>query len=244
MKSVKDSLRLFATYEHTCPYLPEKNSVNAVVDPNIAMTVPVYSRLIDDGFRRSGIQVYRPYCPDCNACISTRIPVDLFKMSRSQKRVWNKNQDLIVQENHQGFKPAYTELYARYLYERHPDGDIAADEVENFSDFVETTWCDTFYYEFFDQDKQLLCIAAVDALSSGLSAVYTFFDPFAAKQRSLGTYALLWEIEQAKKRHLSYVYPGYWIEKSKKMNYKTQFQPIEGRTGGKWVRLEKQRKSA
>lgn len=238
MKSVKESLRLFATYEHACPYLPEKNSVNAVVDPNMEMNVQVYTKLIDDGFRRSGVQVYRPYCPDCNACISTRIPVAEFKPSKSQKRVWRNNQDLEVTEQRSGFQEEYNQLYATYLQERHPEGEMSADEVAGFSDFVETEWCQTFYYEFRQLGK-LICVAAVDELDSGLSAVYTFFDPFEARKRSLGTFALLWQIEQAKQRELTYVYPGYWIRYSDKMNYKTRFQPIEGRTGGKWVRLEK-----
>lgn len=238
MKSVKQSLRLFATYEHACPYLPDKSSVNAVVDPNLKMSVSVYNKLLDDGFRRSGVQVYRPYCPDCNACVSTRIPVAEFALSKNQKRVWKRNQDLSVVENHQGFKPEYKTLYATYLYSRHPDGEMAADEVESFADFVETEWCDTFYYEFWLADK-LVSVAAVDKLTSGLSAVYTFFEPEVAKERSLGTFSLLWEINQAQQMGLPYVYPGYWIEESRKMNYKTRFQPIEGRMGGKWVRLQK-----
>lgn len=238
MKSLQETMRLFATYEHSCPYLPEKNSVNAIVDPKYPMEIPLYSQMIDDGYRRSGKQVYRPYCPDCNECISTRIPVDKFKPSRSQKRNWRLNQDLHITENTTGFSVEYNDLYANYISTRHASGEMEANATDDFSSFIETDWCDTIFYEF-RENEGLLCVAAVDVLEQGLSAVYTFFDSAVSSKRSLGTYALLWEIEQAKKLKLEYVYPGYWIKDSTKMNYKTRFQPIEGRVNGKWMSLGK-----
>lgn len=239
MKSLQETMRLFATYEHSCPYLPEKNSVNAIVDPKFPMGVKLYSQMIDDGYRRSGKQVYRPYCPDCNECISTRIAVADFKPSRSQKRNWKLNSDLVVTENKCGFTSEYNDLYMEYTNTRHAADDVESeDDLESFTSFIETHWCHTTYYEF-RKDQALLCVAAVDVLEQGLSAVYTFFKPDASQKRGLGTYALLWEIEQAKKMGLTYVYPGYWIKESQKMNYKTRFQPIHGRVNGEWIRLGK-----
>lgn len=238
MKSLQDTMRLFATYEHSCPYLPEKSAVNAIVDPKYPMEIQLYSQMIDDGYRRSGKQVYRPYCPDCNECISTRILVDEFKPSRNQKRNWKLNQDLDVIVNKTGYIPEYNTLYGHYLASRHPCGEMEPNAVDDFASFVETSWCDTIFYEF-RKDGKLLCVAAVDVLEQGLSAVYTFFDTAASAKRSLGTYALLWEIEQAKKLNLDYVYPGYWIKDSQKMNYKTRFQPIYGRVNGEWILLGK-----
>ena len=238
MKSLQETMRLFATYEHSCPYLPEKNSVNAIVDPKYPMEIPLYSQMIDDGYRRSGKQVYRPYCPDCNECISTRVPVDKFKLSRSQKRNWRLNQDLDITENTTGFSEEYNELYANYIASRHTSGEMEPNATDDFSSFIETDWCNTVFYEF-RKDEELLCVAAVDVLDQGLSAVYTFFDTTISNKRGLGTYALLWEIKQARKLKLKYVYPGYWIKNSPKMNYKTRFQPIEGRVNGKWMSLGK-----
>jgi len=236
MKSLQDSLRLFATYEHSCPYLPNKHSVNAIVDPKYPMEVTLYSKMINEGYRRSGKQVYRPYCPDCNECISTRIPVNEFKRSRSQKRNWRLNQDLDVTENNDSFSSEYGDLYTQYLSTRHPDGEMEPEAVDDFSAFVKTNWCNTSFYEF-RKDNKLLCVAAVDQLEQGLSAVYTFFNPEVSRKRGLGTYALLWEIEQAKQKNLDYVYPGYWIKDSDKMRYKTHFRPIYGRVNAKWIRL-------
>ncbi len=236
MKSLQETMRLFATYEHSCPYLPEKNSVNAIVDPKYPMEISQYSKMINEGYRRSGKQVYRPYCPDCNECISTRILVDEFKPSRNQKRTWKRNQDLVVTEGKQGFSKEYADLYNTYTRTRHPDGELEEDSAENFASFVEADWSCTAFYEFRKEGK-LLCVAAVDILEQGLSAVYTFYDPEASAKRGLGTFALLWEIEQTKKLGLAYVYPGYWIKESPKMNYKTRFQPIYGRVNGEWIAL-------
>jgi arginine-tRNA-protein transferase len=66
--------------------------------------------------------------------------------------------------------------------------------------------------------------------------VYTFFDPDIPRA-SLGTYNVLWQIEQARQLDIPYVYLGYWIAQSDKMAYKTNFQPIEALRKGRWEEL-------
>ncbi len=224
---------------HPCSYLPGLIARNAVVDPDYKMTPDIYDYLIKSGFRRSGEQVYRPYCHTCEECVTTRIPVALFKRSRSQKRNWNLNKDLDVKINHHGFRNEYLPLYQQYLASRHESQDF-----EGVEKFLVADWCDIQFIEFYstaDQShnkKELIGVAVIDAVKSGFSAVYTFFDP-EQESRSLGVYAVLWQIEYAKKQKLEYVYPGFWIKDCRKMNYKTRFQPIEGLIKGNWVSLEK-----
>jgi len=231
-------LRIFPTAMHPCSYIPGLIARNAVVDPDYEMNPDIYDYLIQNGFRRSGEQVYRPYCHTCEECVTTRIPVVDFKRSRSQKRIWKLNQDLIVKINKDGFRQDYLPIYQRYLESRHESVDY-----EGVESFLMAQWCDVHFYEFYHTDEnhneELIGIAVTDDVKSGLSAVYTFFDPELGSKRSLGVFAVLWQIEHALAKELKYVYPGFWIKGCRKMNYKSNYQPIEGLIKGKWVPLEK-----
>lgn len=231
-------LKIFPTGMHPCSYLPGLIARNAVVDPAYKMTPKVYDYLIQNGFRRSGEQVYRPYCQTCEECVTTRIPVGEFKRSRSQKRNWKLNQNLIVEVNTTGFREEYLPLYQRYLESRHDSTDF-----EGVEKFLLADWCDIHFIEFYSvseiNPKQLIGVAVIDVVESGYSAVYTFFDPEEGNKRGLGVYAVLWQIELAREKLLEYVYPGFWVKDCRKMNYKTRYQPIEGLQRGKWITLEK-----
>lgn len=236
-------LRIFPTGMHPCSYLPGLIARNAVVDPAYEMNPDVYDYLIQNGFRRSGSQVYRPYCHTCEECVTTRIPVARFTRSRSQKRNWKVNQDLKIKINKGKFRDAYLPLYQSYLVERHESQDHEG--VENF---LVADWCDIQFIEFYslqedegtdNKVEKLIGVAVIDVVNSGLSAVYTFFDPEEGNRRGLGVFAILWQLEYAKSLKLDYVYPGFWIKDCRKMNYKTRFQPIEGLQRGKWSILEK-----
>jgi len=232
-------LKIFPTGMHPCSYLPGLIARNAVVDPDYEMNPEVYDYLIQNGFRRSGEQVYRPYCHTCEECVTTRIPVAEFKRSRSQKRNWKLNQDLLIKINTDGFKEEYLPLYQKYLVNRHDSMDS-----EGVESFLLADWCNIHFIEFYTFDEtnntqQLIGVAVTDVMKSGLSAVYTFFDPAEGK-RGLGVFAVLWQIEYAKNEGKKYVYPGFWIKDCRKMNYKTRYQPIEGLKRGKWISLEKE----
>lgn len=230
------SLNLYITAIHPCPYLPGQQAMNLLVDPCYRMTAELYARLLESGFRRSGADVYRPHCKGCDACISSRIPVREFAPNRAQRRNLQRNSDLQVTINREGFKPEYDELYRRYISQRHSGGGMDSDSTDTFASFLLSGWCPTALVEF-RAEGRLLAVAAVDELKNSLSSVYTFFDPDEGEKRGLGTYAVLWQIGQARERHLAFVYPGYWIGASAKMCYKTRFQPLEGLVNGNWVRL-------
>ncbi|PID49852.1 MAG: arginyltransferase [Proteobacteria bacterium] len=231
-----DSPELFITAAHECPYLSDRKAVNLLVDPAYPMDVATYGRLLNKGFRRSGTDVYRPCCYRCHACISTRIPVKRFQPSRSQRRTWKRNQDLQVVVNHQGYKKIYTPLYLNYIRSRHAGGGMDEDSPASFANFILTAWCDTVLLEFWE-GAHLLGVAVTDRMAQGLSSVYTFFDPDRGSLRGIGTFALMWQIHWAQQLGLFYVYPGYWIAESPKMNYKARFQPIEGLIDNDWVLL-------
>ena len=235
---MKDEYKLnfFISTPHKCGYLDNRQSVSLFADPEYPMTPEIYSILIDHGFRRSGNYVYRPECPRCRACIPVRIDVARFERKRSQQRVWKKNQDLTVHEAKPEYSEEHYDLYRRYQETRHGEGDMAKHDMQRYIDFLRSRWSNTVFYEFRLQNK-LAAVAIVDFVTHGVSAFYTFFDPILEK-RSLGTYAVLWQIERTRQLSLPWVYLGYWIKQCDKMNYKEQYQPLEMFVGEKWISFD------
>lgn len=228
-------MRFYVSLPHQCNYLPAQEAVSLFADPQAVLTTELYSRLIDRGFRRSGSHVYRPHCPACSACVPTRVPVSRFQPSRSQRRNWRVNQDLRTEALSPEYRDEHFKLYRRYINTRHPGGEMENPTPEAYRSFLRCQWSRTVFIEFRLKNK-LLGVAVSDVLPQGLSAVYTFFDPAYAK-RGLGTFGVLWQIAEAQRLALDYVYLGYWIAENRKMSYKTSFRPIEGFIDGHWDEL-------
>jgi len=219
------TLSLYITAEHECGYFDDRQTSNLIPDPQIQMTAPLYSQLISKGFRRSGEFVYRPHCKTCQACIPSRIDVQAFKPSKNQRRCLKKNSDLTTHLVDARFKEEYYSLYRNYLNSRHQDGSMADPSREDYNSFILNDWNTSIFIESRLQG-QLICIAVVDVLPGGLSAVYTFFDPEHSK-RSLGTFAVLQQIWLSQLYQLPHVYLGYWIDGHPKMDYKRNFGGLE-----------------
>ncbi len=228
-------LRLFITHPHPCSYLDEEEAVTLFVDPSVELNVEIYSSLSAAGFRRSGAHLYRPRCPNCQACIPARLPVDLFKPTRQQKRCLKRNQDLSVITASSGSSDEHYQLYERYINERHSDGDMYPPSREQFDNFLVSEWGDTHHIEF-RLEGQLIAVAVCDQMEDALSAVYTYFDPDFSK-RSLGVLAILQQIQLAQDLGLRHVYLGYWIKNCAKMSYKTDYRPLEVFIEQNWLRL-------
>jgi arginine-tRNA-protein transferase len=226
------SIPLFLTDQHPCSYLDKRNSQSAFVHPSISLNTKIYSQLIEQGFRRSGNEVYTPHCPTCSECIPTRLEVEQFIPNKNQKRCLKKNQQtsIIVKPAH--FEQTHFELYLRYQSHKHEESDMVNSSKEDYINFLASSWCNTLFVEF-SINKELAAIAVVDILDNALSAVYTFFEP-QFSQYSLGNYAVLWQIEHAKKMQMDFVYMGFWIKDCRKMSYKTQYQPIQGFMDNEW----------
>lgn len=229
-----EDLKLFTTPEHPCSYLHEQQATTLFADPKTPLNNDLYGQLTQVGFRRSGDHVYRPHCKQCNACIPTRIPVDVFTPSRQQKRVWANNKDVFVNKVNGQASTEHYELYEKYVSTRHRDGDMYPPSEQQFHSFLFSSWSATQCYEFRRSlDNHLLAVAVLDQIEIGLSAVYTFFDP-AEEKRSLGVYALLWEVELAKSLGLLHLYLGYWVKACKKMSYKGNYRPLEVFVNDQW----------
>lgn len=196
------------------------------------------------GFRRSQNIVYLPACESCNACVPVRVVVDDFDLSRSRKRVVTRNADLVRKSKAPRATGEQFSVLRGYLDARHEDGGMADMTVLDYASMVEETTVDTLILEYRAQDDdadhdRLVGAALTDRLTDGLSMVYSFFDPD-EETRSLGKYMILDHISLARELGLPYVYLGYWVDGSPKMDYKTEFQPLEKLTASGWVRMDRQ----
>ena len=229
------NLKFYATQPHPCSYLDDEQATTLFLDPSQPMDADVYARLSMLGFRRSGNHLYRPHCQDCQACIPARIPVEQFIPNRQQRKILRRNADLQVLAAKPHFNEDYYDLYLRYIETRHADGDMYPPSREQFSTFLVTSLPFARFFEF-RLDEQLLAVAVTDILPNGLSAVYTFFDP-RHEHRSLGRYAILWQIAETARLNLDALYLGYWIKNCRKMSYKTQYRPIELLINQRWTAI-------
>ncbi len=226
-------LKFFVTPTHRCSYLPRQDATTLFADPNQHMNEMIYANLSEMGFRRSGNYVYKPHCQYCSACIPVRLRVKDFRPSKRQKRIIAKNSDLSVRVIEPEFDETHYELYALYISEKHADGDMFPPSKAQYRSFLISNWSNTKFIEFKLADD-VVCIAVLDQLASGISAVYTFYNPLLSK-RSLGVYAILWQIEYSLTSALDYLYLGYWIKECKKMSYKQEYKPLECFVANRWV---------
>ncbi len=233
-------IALYLTGEHPCSYLAGLKARTLFVDPTVPMDPIAYQSLIDQGFRRSGAHVYRPACRQCTRCVPVRIPVATFQPNRSQRRNWARNSpELDITLAPAAFNPRHFALYLRYLESRHGDGGMAEDtSTTSYRRFLIEPWGgDTRFMEI-HAGGDLVGVAVTDFLIHGLSAVYTFFDP-ELSERAPGTFAVLAQIELARRLAVPYLYLGYWIEASQKMAYKDRFRPLEAWDGRAWRAYER-----
>ena len=231
MKS--ETVRLFQTLPHPCGYFAERTAQNLVIDPAAPHLPRMYAHALTRGYRRAGGHVYHPQCPQCRACVPARIAVADFCADRSQRRCLKRNGDLSLTFAPARYSHEYFMLYRRYLDARHVGGGMDNPDPQDFTRFLYTAWSPTSFLELRNGAGELLAVAVTDVVASGLSAVYTFYDP-REQARGLGTYAILRQIELARGKGLPHVYLGYWIAAHPKMDYKARFRPLELLTSEGW----------
>ncbi len=219
-----------------CPYLDFQMEQRLAAD--IGGHANSHDNLARAGFRRVEYWVYKPVCPNCSACIPIRIPAGNgteggLNLSRNQRRVIKRNSDLqrIILSNVSTSE--HYALFRKYLNTRHDDGQMADMDFDSYTAMVTASPIETRLVEY-RLEGDVIAVMMIDLQDDGLSAVYSFFDPdFSA--RSLGTYMVLDSAALAYDMKYSYVYLGYYVKDSVKMNYKSRFTPSEHLVNGKWV---------
>lgn len=226
------TLQFYATAPYPCSYLPQRQARSQVAAPGHLINTDTYSQLVEQGFRRSGLFTYRPHCDTCKACIPVRVDAEGFTPARSQRRAWRNHRHLRAFVAELAWSPEHYALYTAYQQARHPGGGMDEDSRTQYAQFLLTSRVNTRLVEFRDSDDRLVMVSIIDVLDQGLSSVYTFYDPTVAG--SLGTYSVMWQIEQCRTLGLRWLYLGYWIEDSRKMSYKAGFEPQERLIDGAW----------
>lgn len=220
-----------------CNYIPGRQAQSNVfipARPGRFILEKAYNQLINEGFRRGGEYLFRPQCDGCQACISVRIVVGQFRPDRSQRRIWNKNRHLNVQQCKLIHNPCHLALYHNYQLDRHDPHGTYLEHCQQYREFILTSRVNTMLFEFSDLNlNRLKIVSIVDTLADGLSAVYTFYDVENMRE-GLGVYAILYLIQHAVSLGLPYLYLGYWVEQNQKMSYKIRYQPLEKLNCGVW----------
>jgi leucyl-tRNA---protein transferase len=243
----RDTPQFYLTAPSPCPYLPGREE-RKVFTHLVGERAPELNDLLTHGgFRRSQSIAYRPACETCRACVSVRVVVEDFRPTRSMRRVMDRNSDLVAEMRVPVPTSEQYSVFRGYLDSRHRDGGMADMTVLDYAMMVEDSHVETRVVEFRRRGPDsritgrgngpLLGVALTDVLSDGLSMVYSFFDPDVGG-RSLGTFIILDHIARARRLGLPYVYLGYWVKGSKKMDYKGRFLPQERLTGDGWMRVE------
>ncbi|GGA92184.1 putative arginyl-tRNA--protein transferase [Brucella endophytica] len=235
----QQSPQFFLTAPSACPYLDGQFERKVFTHLVGEKANELNDLLTQGGFRRSQNIAYRPACETCRACVSVRILANEFEMNRSMKRVWKRNADLVGQSHKAEPSTEQYSLFRTYLDARHRKGGMSDMSVLDYAMMVEDTHVDTRIIEYRRRmpgdgpegstgktEGELIAVALTDVMSDGLSMVYSFYDP-TLPDRSLGTFMILDHIQRAIKLGLPHVYLGYWVEGSRKMQYKTRFTPQE-----------------
>jgi arginyl-tRNA--protein-N-Asp/Glu arginylyltransferase len=226
--------QFFATSPVTCPYVSGRAERKLIIELGASGAALFYDDLSRAGFRRSHRFAYRPACRGCSSCVPVRIAVERFSHTRSTRRIRNTNRDLSGRLVAARATPEQFRLFSAYQRSRHSESDMASMSYGDYRGMIEDTPVRTGIAEFRDSSGDLVAASLVDLLDDGISAVYGFYDPRQPKC-SLGTWCVLWLVEQCQRHGHPFVYLGYWIADSPKMAYKERFPALERLAAGCWV---------
>lgn len=235
--------RFFVTSPAPCPYLPGKTERKVFTELKGPHADSLNDALGRIGFRRSQTVAYRPSCLDCSACVSVRIVADEFAPSSTQRRNLKRNRDLVATLCRPWSTEEQFELLQKYLSVRHPGGGMTGMDEVDFADMVEHTPVTSYVVEYREPSPdgvtpgRLVGACLTDKHADGLSMIYSFYDPDHETRSGLGNYIILDHVERAREMDLPYVYLGYWVGGSPRMQYKVRYRPLERLAGEGWERI-------
>ena len=239
MEILKKNLNFKSSFQFPCSYLSGKNEKRLYINLEDSEDKDILiSELTQKGFRRNFDHMYFPICEHCKLCIPTRISIKDFQFSKSNKRNMKINSDLILKERITNKNTERFELFKSYCETRHNDSHMSKMNKIEFESFFYSSKNQIQIYDLVDCNQIIFGSILVDLLQDGYSAVYSFFNPD-LRHRGLGKNLVIQLVKKLKQKNLSYLYLGYWVKDSRKMDYKIMFNSLEIYINGKWVKKEK-----
>lgn len=224
--------RFFKSLPAKCSYIPNKHEQRIFIKLKENQDDFFY-QLMNYGFRRNYSHMYLPACSECKSCISCRIKISGFKLKKNQKRNLSKNKNLkFINALSSDIKNRY-DLFKKYIIHRHPEGQMKIMSEDEFNEFFYKSPVKNSIFDVIDENRRYLGSILLDNVELGFSAVYSFYDPEDYK-KGLGNYMILKTIDEIKSQNMEYLYLGYWIKESRKMNYKSNFNNLQILIDGKW----------
>ncbi len=229
-------LQFYRSSPAPCPYLPGRIERKLFARLGGAESAGVNSALSRAGFRRSHDIIYKPACPGCSACVAVRVPVASFAPTDSLRKIRRRSAFLTASLVPPQPDRTQYDLFLAYEKSRHADSDMARMSYDDYRAMMTEGDADTFALTLGVENGRLAGVMLADRLRDGWSAVYSFYDPAPEATRlSLGTLLILHLIEEARRADMPYVYLGYWVRNSRKMDYKSRFRPLEMLGPSGWV---------
>ncbi len=229
-------IHFYRSNEAPCPYLEGKaeRKLFGRLDPRNAQQNN--SLLTKAGFRRSHDIVYKPACQGCQACQAIRIPVQFFNPSRNLKKILHKGQNLRLDVSASDPNRSDYALFISYQNSRHNDSDMALMTYEDYAAMMKGTHVETLTFKLIDAQNKTIAVLLADKIDDGWSAIYSFYETSEHEyiKMSLGTLLILNLIRYAQNDGSTFVYLGFWIKNSPKMDYKKRFSPLEVFTPHGW----------
>ena len=231
-------MRITKTKPYRCSYLKNEIAKVEIAQPPKALSQEKFSNLIASGYRRSGSYTYRPICENCSKCLPIRIPTRTFLPNKTQKKIYkNLKSTLTAKISPLEYSNAAFLLFKNYQRVRHPETFGTLNSRDVFENLLLRSCTDSKLVQYYDATNRLRLVSVIDFLTDGISSVYTFYDTKNLKH-SFGTYAILWQIEECKRRSKDYLYLGYLIKEYDRMKYKTNFKPYEIFLVDDWKKIE------
>lgn len=217
-----------------------------IIDESVEMQTlepAMFDLFMAEGWRLLGPSIVRHNFSVCRGKMCRTIPlrIDLegFRLSKSQRKLLHRAQELSVEYGPIQLTAAKTQLFTRHALarfaERRPES-IAS--FLNHNSYREPV--PGMEFALNTAEGELLACSFIHIGESVVSGTYCFYEPD-ERRYSLGTLTMLLELEKARELGKRYYYHGYIYDVPSQFDYKLNFHNLEALdwSTGNWAPRER-----